>query len=104
MHFADPFPPPSEVHISNVGPRGITLSWNDLFNCPALVYLVSSTGDHESCPNNPVITNTSSITLPNIIPNGAQCNFTVQTQVCGMINGSKQVPVSVTFKGNFMSN
>ena len=96
-------PPPDDVHLIDIDPTALTLSWNgSSTNCTAIKYIVSSNGSEGVCPNTAetVLTNaTLTFTKNMILIIGKQCNFSVQTEVCGNIAGEKSDALMVAFTG-----
>ena len=98
FNIADPFPPPSNVMLTDVNPTQLTFSWDPAgTNCLAVKYSILA----ENCGSCPTKSNTTAAvcTNPQSQPNpGTTCIFRVHTEVCeGIIGGASNT--SVTLRG-----
>ena len=101
---SDPIPPPSNIHISEISPLVLKLSWNQSsFFCQ---YIITSMaiGSNSVCSNTTkfFIDTTYFMLYTNVFTIGHNCSFSVETVVCGNITGGKSVPLLVTFKGTMI--
>ena len=106
--MAEPFPPPNDIHLSDIGPTHLTFSWNQsLLNYPpwrpldgscSTIYNVI-TSNCGICPNSTTLTST---TCTNITIDGRICSLAIQTVVCGNIVGHRSNSVMTPLKGIYV--
>ena len=104
MQLAEPFPPPNDVHLTDIGPTHLTISWNQSsINCFTQGnYIITSVGNCGVCPNSSE--HTVTVTCTNMPIDGQTCTFIVQTKECGSIVGNRSDPLQVTLRGKSCNN
>lgn len=88
-----PYPPPLDVHLSDVYTDNITLTWTSVSqSCPSVYYNITS----DQCGHCPGVTNSTGITCSNLtVP--STCTLQIQSMACGFIGNSSN-PTMVTLK------
>ena len=96
-------PPPDNVHLSSVGSRTLTFSWNPVnSSCHALscMYSINSV----NCGVCPTITIDTSAICVSVSVDGSVCLFQVQTTVCNNNHGPLSTGVPIVLLGELMAS
>jgi hypothetical protein len=94
----DPFPPPTDVHLSDVNVQSgrISFNWTSVdAQCDSISYNITSI----NCGRCPTTSSNNTVTCSDARFSGQVCTFIVQAVVCGNIVGNLGVPISVIMKG-----
>ena len=87
--------PPNSLGISNVAIislRQLIFSWSPVAtDCPAVLYNIQAS----NCGSCPTTTNHTNVTCTNVPADKKECNFAIQTVVCGNITGNFSNPISI---------
>jgi hypothetical protein len=92
IYHTDPYPPPSNLKITDIQSGIITFIWDPVApNCSSVQYTITS-----DCGICPMITNSANVTCSDQeIP--SMCVFRVQSMICGFI-GSSSAPIEQELK------
>ena len=96
----DPFPPPTNVHLTSVNSSRLTFAWDDIeLSCPMLQYQINATG----CGTCPATTTANGIDCVDFSVTSSQlCTFTVSTVICSDIASVTNTTVQVTLRGRYI--
>ena len=94
--FADPFPPPLDIHLASVRSGTLLFRWSAVANnCVPLYYDIDTTCG--LCPNS---TSSTSVSCGvNVSHTTEVCSFAIRSVVCSNITGRWSDPTNVTLKG-----
>ena len=87
--------PPNTQSISNaaiISLRQLTFSWSPVApDCPAVHYNILAS----NCGSCPTTTNHTNVTCTDVLTDNNECNFAVETVVCGNITSNFSNPISI---------
>ena len=95
----NPYPPPKDVYLSNVGLGNTTFSWTSIsHSCSTVNYIITS-----NCVGCPSSTNATMVTCSGLqlSTDAIMCSFSISSRVCD-ITGYLSHPVILTLKGMCM--
>ena len=100
LFFADPFPPPKDIHFTeaNASLSQLVFQWEPVEpSCEAVHYLINAS----NCGHCPNVTNDTTVTCTGFSLDmyDQVCLFSVQTVVCHNIIGNESGNVQVTLRG-----
>ena len=93
----DPFPPPLDIHLADVGHNLLKFNWTAVSNCVPLLYETSASESCGACPRHTTVASASCAFNFSHVP--GVCGFAVRTIVCDNITGNWSKPINVTLKG-----
>ena len=98
FQHAEPFSPPNDIKISNIGRTHLTFNWSCVAtseSCNVIIYNINAS-NCGICPNS---TTSNAVTCSSIPVDGSTCTFSIDTEVCNNITGQGSNIVIVSPKG-----
>ena len=94
-HTTEPYPPPVNIHTTNISATQLSFVWNPLTNNESVVTYNINATNCGVCSNS---TTKTSIACNSTISEN-DCYLSVQSEVCGNIRGNNSVPIVVSLRG-----